>query len=422
MTLLYNFAIAIFYLGFLVASLFNSKAKKIIKGHRRLFRKLKEAIGEEDNILWFHAASTGEFEQGRPVIEAIRQKYPQYKILLTFFSSSGYEAKKNYQGADYIFYMPFDFSWNARLFYRIVRPKAVFIIKYEFWYNFINVARKKNIPIFCFSAIFRPGQVFFKWYGGWYKNILRKFTCIFVQNADSLYLLNAEGIKNVVVCGDTRFDRVNQIAVQSKNLPLIENFVQNAQQVIIAGSTWPADEELLVAYFNKKSDGKPSLKMIIVPHEIDDENHLNELIRSFNCPSVRYSAISESTDISNFRVLIIDTIGILSSVYRYGYFAYIGGGFGKGIHNILEAATYGIPVVFGPKYKKFQEAVELIDRKGAFSIDNLDDMENIFDKLLNNKDFYQSACGVCRKYVEENLGSTEKFLQYVSPLIFSDSK
>lgn len=422
MIFLYNLAIALMFIGMVIAAPFNRKARKLLQGHRRLLQRLRDMLNNnEAPILWFHAASTGEFEQGRPVMEEIRRLYPQYKILLTFFSPSGYEAKKKYAGADYIFYMPFDMSWNVRRFYDIVKPRAVFFIKYEFWYNFIQQAHQANIPIYCFSAIFRPNQVFFRWYGRWYRSLLFKFSYIFVQNKQSEVLLNQIGIHQVEVSGDTRFDRVAQIATTSKHLPAIDAFASGSR-VIIAGSTWPPDEALLVKYYNEKLVTNFSVKYIIVPHEVDDEKHLNELVAAFKGSAIRYSQISNGDSLSSFRILIVDVMGILSSVYRYGYLAYIGGGFGKGIHNILEAATYGIPVVFGPRFQKFQEAVDLTSRKGAFSVKDYKHFAQTMDMLLNNDNVYQQACQVCKNYVQENLGSTQKILQKVEPVLQQSSR
>jgi len=416
MIFLYNLGIAILYGIFVIAYPFNRKARKLLQGHWRLFARLKETIKDDSPILWFHAASTGEFEQGRPVIEEIRKRYPQYKILLTFFSPSGYEAKKNYAGADYIFYMPFDLIWNVRRFYKIVKPKAVFFIKYEFWYNFIHHAHRSGIPVYCFSAIFRPNQFFFRWYGQWYRKLLYEFSYIFVQNRQSADLLKQIGIQQVEICGDTRFDRVAQIAAASKHLPIIDDFARQSK-IIIAGSTWPADEDLLVKYFKEKLVHRSQYKYIVVPHEVDDEKHLNDLVDQFNGAAVRYSQITAGQNLGNYRVLIVDVIGILSSIYRCGYIAYIGGGFGKGIHNILEAATYGIPVVFGPRFQKFQEAVDLTSRKGAFSVKNYPQFAQTLEALLNDEQLYQQACTVCKNYVAENLGSTGKILQKIDTVL-----
>ncbi len=418
MSFLYNVIIALLYLGALLASPFYPKAKKLITGRKKMFKKLQNEINSSDRVLWFHAASVGEFEQGRPVIEEIRKLYPQYKILLTFFSPSGFEANKNYSQANYIYYLPFDFSWNARKFYNIVKPHAIFFIKYEFWYNFIHQAYKNNIPLYCISAIFRPDHFFFKWYGKPYRKILNEFNFIFVQNNTSKELLNLHGIQHTAVCGDTRFDRVVQIAKQIKTLPLIETFAKDSK-IIIAGSTWPADEKVLFQYFQDHLSNNLKTKLIIVPHEVDNEYHLESLTLSFNGNAIRYSKLNNNSNIEKYKVLIIDVIGILSSAYRFGYIAYIGGGFGKGIHNILEAATYGIPVIFGPKYKKFQEALDLTYRKGAFPINNYSDLEKILNNLLSNNQLYQNACEICKKYVNENIGSTKKILQHIEPILKS---
>ncbi len=406
MTVLYNLGIFFFHIGVLIASFFNRKARLLLIGQSRLIKNIESSITRDNDILWFHAASVGEFEQGRPVMEAIRQKYPHYKILLTFFSPSGYEAKKNYKGADYIFYLPFDYSWNARRFIRIIKPRAIFFIKYEFWLHYIKYAHKNQIPIYCISAIFRPGQVFFKWYGSWYRKILYKFSHLFVQNQLSEKLLHQIGISNVSITGDTRFDRVYQIASNAKQLPIIEAFSRN-NKIIIAGSTWEPDEKLLVNYINKNNHN--NLKFIIVPHEVDKPLKLQQLIKQINLKTICYTQAT-TDNVVDYQVLIIDIIGILSSAYKYGYIAYIGGGFGKGIHNILEAATYGIPVIFGPKYKKFNEAVELIRVGGGHSINNYARLEAIFEKLLNNNEYYNQCASISKEFVKSNLGATDKIL------------
>lgn len=407
MTILYNLGILFFQIAVTIASIFNRKAKLLIRNQWQILKKISLVTNNENNILWFHAASVGEFEQGRPVIEALRQKYPQYKILLTFFSPSGYEAKKNYKGADYIFYLPFDYSWNARRFIQIVKPRAVFFIKYEFWFHYIKYAHKQQIPIYCISAIFRPGQVFFKWYGSWYRKILYKFTFFFVQNEISELLLHKIGIRNVSITGDTRFDRVYQIASNTKKLPIVEAFSQN-NKIIIAGSTWELDEKLLVNYINKPNH-YDDLKYIIVPHEVDKPFKIQQLQKKINLKTICYTQAT-TENVADYQVLIIDIMGILSSSYQYGYIAYIGGGFGKGIHNILEASTFGIPVIFGPKYKKFNEAVELIKSGGGFSINNYYKLENIFDKLLIDTAYYQQCATVSKEFVKNNLGATNKIL------------
>jgi 3-deoxy-D-manno-octulosonic-acid transferase len=399
---------SLYGLGILLASLVNRKARKFLWGRRKVFSQLKKFLNEGDKIIWFHAASLGEFEQGRPVIEALRQKHPDYKILLTFFSPSGYEIRKDYKAADFICYLPLDFSWNANRFINMVKPKAVFFIKYEFWFNYTRVLHQKDIPFYCFSANFRPGQLFFKWYGFWYRNILRKFNHIYVQNQRSEKLLNSISIHAVTITGDTRFDRVHQIAAQTRSLPILESFKNNTP-VVIAGSTWPADEEHLVRYINHCDH---SYKFVIAPHEIHAAA-IENLVQEIQCKVVKYSEAG-SQDPSQFDVLIIDNIGMLSSVYQYGNIAYIGGGFGKGIHNILEAATFGLPVIFGPKYKKFQEAVDLVEVGGAFSFHTYEMLQSQIDKLITNPSDLKTASEVCKQYVADNTGSTELILSSIN--------
>jgi 3-deoxy-D-manno-octulosonic-acid transferase len=395
-----------YWLGILIASAFNSKARKFLGGRIGLFSRLKQDIPKGVDIIWFHSASLGEFEQGRPVIEALRQQKPGLKILLTFFSPSGYEVQKDYKGADYVFYLPVDLSWNANKFIKLINPKAVYFIKYEFWYNYMRILHNLKIPVYCFSANFRPGQVFFKWYGFWYRGILHKFRHFYVQNQQSKILLEEKvGIKNVTVCGDTRFDRVAQIAERTIPLPIVECF-KNGIRIVVAGSTWPTDEDLLIRYINETGN---NCKFIIAPHEIHEAN-IVQIISRINRKVSRYSQIDENSP-DGSDVLIIDNIGILSLVYQYGYIAYIGGGFGKGIHNILEAATFGLPIVFGPKYKKFQEAVELINREGATAIDNYSSLKIVLDKLLNDSGLFQKASLASKTLIQESKGATEIILK-----------
>jgi len=408
----YNLSLILFSIGTAIAALFNSKARKLLVGRIGLLRKIKSEINPDDKIIWFHAASLGEFEQGRPVIENLIKEKPEYSILLTFFSPSGYEIRKNYQYAKYIYYLPFDYSWNARLFLRIVKPKAIFFIKYEFWLNYIRFSYKQKIPIYCISANFRPNQIFFKWYGTWYKGFLKKFTHIFVQNSQSADLLIKAGITNIKVSGDTRFDRVISISKKSKSFIEVDSFCSGSF-VVIAGSTWPPDEEIIVQYIN---NSKKQIKYIIAPHEVNNKENLNDLKRKINKKILFYSQIGKNEP-SNFDVLIIDNVGMLSSLYKYGDVAYIGGGFGRGIHNILEAATYGIPVVFGPKYTKFQEAIDLINKKGAFSVNNYDELEAILENLYQDKNLLVNSGKICKDYIESNKGATSVIVNHVSSLL-----
>lgn len=379
MVFLYNLGIRIYQLLVAIASIFNTKAKLFRNGRKGWEKRLKESIKKDDRIVWFHCASLGEFEQGRPVIEAFRVKYPDMKILLTFFSPSGYEIRKDYTGADYIFYLPLDTYWNSKQFIEIVNPVATIFVKYEFWFHYLNQLKKRSIPTYIISAIFRKDQAFFKSYGGWYRKFLFNFQHLFVQNERSKELLASIGVNNVTVAGDTRFDRVVTNAQAAKMIPLIEKFAANSK-VLVAGSTWSKDEDLIVEYFKSNPH---NLKLIIAPHEIHNLN-IEKLRDKFGAKSLRFTQPNEFSPIEA-QILIIDTIGILSSVYHYGSVAYIGGGFGVGIHNTLEAAVFGIPVLFGPNYHRFQEAVELIDIGTAQSVSNHDQFANAINQLINSE-------------------------------------
>ena len=374
------------------------------KGQHQAFALLKEKIEPDTRYVWFHAASLGEFEQGRPVIEQLKREKPETKILLTFFSPSGYEIRKNYAGADIVSYLPLDVPGNAWYFVNLVKPSKAIFIKYEFWPNYLLALQAENIPVVSISAIFRPEQVFFKDYGKWYKKLLLTFQHIFVQDKFSKELLQAHGINNVTVAGDTRFDRVYDLYQQAKQLLLIEEFVKGAEKVIVAGSTWPKDEELLVQYFRLH----PDVKLIMAPHEVHN-SHIAEISKLLDGKFVRYSdATAENVKSTN--CLVVDIIGILSSIYRYANVTYIGGGFGVGIHNTLEAAVYGLPVVFGTNYQKFREARELIAIGGAFSISNYVTLEAQFDLLLKDN----NAGKIAGEYVKSNTGATEMILKVLT--------
>jgi len=383
-----------------IASVFNTKAGLWLKGRKDIFTKIRSSIEKDTPLVWFHASSLGEFEQGRPVMEFIREKYPELKILLTFYSPSGYEIRKNYSGADYIFYLPVDSPANARKFLDLINPVAVYFIKYEFWYFYLRELNRREVPVYLISAIFRPGQVFFKWYGSWYRKVLEFFNHLFVQTLASGELLKKIGIENVTIAGDTRFDRVFAIAGTAKSLPEIEPFI-GGQSIIVAGSTWPPDEKLLAGWINNAQD---EVKMIIAPHEVHEENIIR-LEEMFECETVRYSQASPEK-LAAAKVLIIDNIGMLSSLYKYGNIAYIGGGFGKGIHNILEPATFGMPVIFGPNYQKFREAVELIDLRGGFSISTYAELKELLDSFMINKSVLAVASKISKEYVKSNVGAT----------------
>jgi len=404
---LYNLVIRVYYLAILITSPFNRKARLWVNGRKGLFEHIRSKLEPGISVIWFHCSSLGEFEQGRPVIEKIRDIFPGRKILLTFYSPSGYEIRKNYSGADYIFYLPLDTRRNAAKFMNIVKPEAVFFIKYDYWFHFLSWLKKMNIKIYLISGIFRPGQVFFKWYGKWFREILRTFHHLFVQDNESAELLKSIGFENVTVCGDTRFDRVYEIGQKAAEFPLIRSFI-DGKTVLIAGSTWPPDEDILIRFIN---ENKLPVKFIIAPHEIH-ERGIIRLQESIQRKTLRYTSINES-EIKDAEVLIIDTIGILSSVYQYGSVAYIGGGFGKGIHNILEAAAFGLPIIFGPNFKKFHEANELIKLNGAFPIENFNDFIRIINTFINNHQTFTSAGDNARKYVQNNLGATSIITKFV---------
>ena len=404
MKLLYSIGIYIYGALIAIAAIFNKKARKLFSGQQETLSKLKEEIDPAKQYIWFHAASLGEFEQGRPIIEYFKSEHPETPILLTFYSPSGYEQKKNYKNVDVVAYLPLDTPRSARKFIEIVKPSKAIFIKYEFWPNFLFALQKESIPAFIVSAIFRSNQLFFKWYGRWYLKLLKTFNHIFVQNKYSADLLKENNITQVSVTGDTRFDRVAAQAEAVKRFPLIEQFIDN-KPVIIAGSTWAKDEALLSCYLKAHSE----IKMIIVPHEVH-KAHLYDLFKMLQGNYVRYSEATE-TDINTSNCLVIDTVGILSSVYQYADIAYIGGGFGVGIHNILEAAVYDVPVVFGPNYQKFHEACEIIEAGGGFSISNYNELSERLNTLLPE---HEKAGKIAGNYVRENTGATAEILKYIS--------
>lgn len=404
---LYNLGMLIYHFGVWVASFWNEKASKFCKGRQGVLEFLAERIDKDSQYVWVHAASLGEFEQGRPIIEKLRQLKPEYKIVLTFFSPSGYEVRKNYEGADVVCYLPIDTSWSANKFLDTVNPSYAIFIKYEFWMNYIVGLKRRKIPTYIVSAIFRPNQVFFKWYGVWYRKVLHCFTHLFVQNQVSLDLLSSIGVKNVSLSGDTRFDRVADIAAKSKELPIVSAFAQGSK-VIVAGSSWPKDEDILCDYFNNH----PEVKMILAPHEIH-QAHLDSIVSKLKRPYVFYKDTDEAAA-AKADCLIINCFGLLSSIYKYGEVAYIGGGFGVGIHNTLEAAVYGMPVLFGPNYGRFQEAVDMVKRGGAFSIQSNGEYNELMDSLLaENSSLLKSASAQTADYVNENRGATERIVNEV---------
>jgi 3-deoxy-D-manno-octulosonic-acid transferase len=408
---LYNIGIHLYHFAILVASLSNQKARLWRQGRKNIFERLQTTISGKDSLIWFHCASLGEFEQGRPLIEEIKKTHPEYKILLTFFSPSGYEVRKNYEGVDYIFYLPIDTPGNAKRFISLANPKIAVFVKYEFWFNFQCALKKNNIPLFVVSANFRSNQHFFKWYGGWFRKNLKNFTHLFVQNEHSKSLLANVGISNVTVSGDTRFDRVAAITKQVKTFPLIGKFC-NGQKVFIAGSSWKPDEDILIPFI----DGHQGVfKFIIAPHEVNRE-HIETLCNSLKSDYILYSNLNED-NAQSADVLIIDCIGILSHVYQYGYITYIGGGFGKSIHNILEPATFGMPVIFGPNHEKFAEAIELKKLQGAFSISNAAEFNVLLNDWISDPSKVSAAANVSKTFVNNNTGACEIIMKRISTFL-----
>lgn len=404
---MYNLGIYFMSLFIRLVSPFKRKARLMIDGHKSVFNLLEKEIDKKAKYIWLHVASLGEFEQARPLIEEIKNSKPEYKILLTFFSPSGYEVRYNYPLADIVTYLPFDTKKNARRFLELTNPHMVIFIKYEFWYNYINEIYQRRIPVYLVSAIFRKNQSFFKKLRSPYRNMLSLYTHFFVQDDESHKLLQKHGIKNVTVAGDTRIDRVIEIQKQTVNLPIVEKFIDKGSIIFIAGSSWPADEDIFINYFNSH----PNLKLIIAPHEID-ESHLTEIEKKLSRPSQRYSGLTD-TDTVNADCMIIDCFGLLASVYRYADIGYIGGGFGDGIHNLPEAAVYGIPVIFGPNFIKFREAHDLIATGGGFTIKNRAEFNKLMESFINEPELREKAGKEAKNYIFSNSGATNTILNHI---------
>ena len=441
---MYNLIIYLYLLGVAVYSLFNEKVRKMWRGERAAFGVLKQKVDPKAKYVWFHAASLGEFEQGRPLMEKLRRERPEYKILLTFFSPSGYEVRKNYQGADIICYLPLDTPVNAIRFLRLVRPVMAFFIKYEFWYNYLHILKHRHVPVYSVSSIFRSDQIFFRWYGRQYGRVLNCFTHFYVQNEQSRELLASIGINEVTVVGDTRFDRVLQIKELSKQLPIVENFLgvecgtesvelpagvpvgenmaaanttlntNSKPKVFVAGSSWPPDEDIFIRYFNEH----PDWKLIIAPHVIG-EDHLQQILSKLGDRKViRYTEAEKSPSsihqpLSSFDVLIIDCFGLLSSIYHYADVTYVGGGFGVGIHNVLEAAVWDVPVIFGPNNEKFQEAQGLKAAGGGFDFQTYEEFCQLMDRFAAEKSFLQQAGTAAGRFVQSLAGATDMIFKEV---------
>jgi 3-deoxy-D-manno-octulosonic-acid transferase len=405
MTILYNFSIFTLSLLVKVASLFHPKAKTFVTGRKGILKKIALSTANLTSpVVWVHCASLGEFEQGRPVIEAIRKDFPKVTIFLTFFSPSGFEVRKNYPLADAVAYLPWDTRRNARKLISTIKPALAIFVKYEFWYHYSQELKRQQIPLLSISSIFRKDQIYFHGLGSFYRKILRNFAFLFVQNQESVSLLHSINIRNCSQAGDTRFDRVNDILLRGEPLPIVQGF-KNDQKLMVVGSSWPEDLDVLIPFINENR-----LKFIIAPHEISEDG-ISEFEKALQVRSIRYSQANDKA-LDEYSVLIMDNIGMLSRLYRYGEFAYVGGSFGKGLHNILEAACYGVPILFGNKnYEKFQEAIDLINRGGAFAVSDYPDLKEKYE-MLNVPESFLLACEVTRQYVEENLGATEKIMGY----------
>lgn len=404
MRLLYNIFIHLYNFGICIASLFNEKAKLLRDGRKRTFEVLNsQCVGKK--IIWLHAASLGEYEQGKPLIQKLRAAHPDCKFLVTFFSPSGYEVKKNDQDIDIVCYLPADTPRNVRRFLDTVRPEAAFFVKYEYWFNFIKGLSDRKIPFYYLSAIYRKSQYFFKPYGRWFAQQLHRCNHFFVQNETSEKLLQSIGIKQVTVTGDTRFDRVFSIAQQNERLDFMEEFKGNSK-LIVVGSSWQPDENVIQQIW---PDFKNKYKLVIAPHVIGKE-HITSIQSLFLNEKVILFSERNGQNLAEFDILIIDTIGLLSKIYKYADIAMVGGAFATGLHNTLEAAVFKIPVFFGPKYAKFNEAIELVNRKGAFSIQNAEEMRQIMLRFEKDPDFYRRTCEICNSFVQDNLGAVDKII------------
>ncbi|MEI7981635.1 MAG: glycosyltransferase N-terminal domain-containing protein [Bacteroidota bacterium] len=407
----YSLVIFLYGLALRIAALFNHKARLWVAGRNMLFPKVERALKNLDRnktpLIWFHASSLGEFEQGRPVLEAFREENPQFKILLTFFSPSGYEIRKNYDKADFIFYLPLDTPANANRWIDLINPRLVIFIKYDFWYNLLAALRRKEIPVFFISALFRPGQHFFKGYGRWFRRQLDSVSWFFVQNELSAQLLGSIGKRNVTMTGDTRFDRVYSIAMHKQRFPLIEKFCAG-EKIFIGGSTWKEDEDLMLPLTHTSG---LKMKFIIAPHDVSRQR-IESLTGRLKRPFIRYSELNEE-NLSGREILVIDAVGLLSQLYQYADVSFIGGGFGISIHNIQEPITFGVPVFFGPRYRKFREATDLVRLGGAFCVQTTEELEKKVTEIISDPEKHARISSICLNYVEENRGATQIIMNYL---------
>jgi 3-deoxy-D-manno-octulosonic-acid transferase len=412
MQLLYNILLEIVSFFLPITSIFNHKMKLFVEGRRNVFKQIENKILPNDKVIWIHCASLGEFEQGRPLIENSKSQFPNYKIVLTFFSPSGYEIRKNYELADIVIYLPLDTKPNAEKFIHLTKPELAIFVKYEFWHNYLNVLKRENIPTLLISGIFRKNQLFFNPYFKWYRQQLNAFTHFFVQDANSEKLLNEIGLQNVSISGDTRFDRVSDLLHSRREMKFLENF-RSKSVVLIAGSVWQPDLDLLVPFINQNEN--PNIKMVIAPHNIN-QYEINKLQKELKVINILQSNVVESID-DEVKVIILDSIGWLSSAYAYCDIAYIGGGFGVGIHNILEAATYGVPIFFGPNYSKFKEANDLIALGCAKCVNNKEELIKNIEIIVKDQTYSDSIGAISKNYVLDHLGATKKILGYIKDVL-----
>ncbi|WP_029273222.1 3-deoxy-D-manno-octulosonic acid transferase [Flavobacterium sp. KJJ] len=413
MLFLYNLVVSIAGFFLKIIALFSPKIKLFVNGRKNVFSILEEKIKPSDKTIWFHSASLGEYEQGLPVIEKIKEKYPSHKIIVTFFSPSGYEVRKNNNVADVTVYLPLDTKRNAEKFLKLAHPELAFFIKYEFWLNYLKELETSKTPTYLISGIFRENQMFFKWYGGFYRKALNAFTYFFVQNEKSKEKIEALGYQNVIVSGDTRFDRVNAILERDNSVDFIEKFKNNNQTIVI-GSSWPKDEALIADYINQAPE---NIKFIIAPHNIK-QDQIAALKSQITKSIVLFSEKDTVSDLSNYSVFIVDTVGLLTKIYSYGTIAYVGGGFGNpGIHNVLEPATFGIPIIIGPNYSNFAEGVELVKIGGCAVISNKEELKEKFDQLLSDTNFLKEKSLICKDYIQDNRGATNTIMKIVSETI-----
>ena len=412
MNFLYNLGIFLSSIFLRFIAVFNLKIKKFVEGRKNVFSDLQTGLDSGDQVIWVHAASLGEFEQGLPVMQLIREEYPDHRILLTFFSPSGYEVRKNAAIADLVTYLPLDSHRNVIRFLKIVRPKLAIFIKYEIWPNYLKQLRNQGVPVILISAIFNKRQVYFKWYGGFMRKALGLFSFIYVQNADSKSLLNELGLSQVAISGDTRFDRVSQIREQQNSLDFMQIFKGNSL-CFVAGSSWPEDESILLDYI-EKYDG--DLKFVIAPHDIKTD-HIQQLQQKLKVPTKLYSELDHGDDLNRYKVLIIDTIGLLTKIYSYADIAYVGGGFATGLHNTLEPAVFGIPVIIGPDYHKFQEALDLVHQKGILVIRDQTEFKGRMDQLLQDDEFRRHTGLININYIKEKKGASIQIMTHIRTLL-----